>query len=51
MIRFIKDGDFDYNEKLKTICRKDEWNSILRSILDELCTIERKLKKILLSIK
>ena len=36
MIRFIKDGELDFNEKLKAICGKDEWNSILRTILDEL---------------
>jgi len=36
MIRFIKKGEFEYNEKLKTICSEDEWNNTLRVILDYL---------------
>lgn len=29
-------GEFEYNEKLKAICSKDERNSILRTILNDL---------------
>lgn len=36
MIRFIKKGEFDYNEKLEAICTKEEWNNVLRTILDDL---------------
>lgn len=36
LIKFIRNGEFDYNSQLKQICTPNEWKATLRKILDEL---------------